>query len=272
VGLLVPVVISELNRLTEFLPGYFAQLQAMSAAFQERYSQFQLPAAVRQSLDEAILAVQGQLLGLIGSVAQGVLGVFTALFSLLLAPILSFYLLKDLDKLRAGMRRILPKRERLGALDLLAEIDAAISGFIRGQLIVAALVGLMVIVALALLKVRFAVILGIFAGITDVIPYFGPLIGAIPAVAVAAVTSPIDSLKVLAAILTIQQIESQVLSPRIIGSHVGLHPLAVVFALLTGFELFGLVGMIAAVPIAAVVRVLISRWLLTRDEENAAQP
>ncbi|MDP2871789.1 MAG: AI-2E family transporter [Bacillota bacterium] len=265
IGLLIPVVIGELNRLAEFLPGYFAQLQAMSAEFQERYSQFQLPGALRQSLDDAILTVQGQLLGLIGSVGQSVLSVFTALFSLLLAPILSFYLLKDLDKLREGFRRLLPRRERSATVDLLGEIDAVISGFVRGQLTVAALVGLLMMAALALLKIRFAIILAIFAGITDVIPYFGPLIGAIPALAVAAASSPIDALKVLAAIFVIQQAESQILSPRIIGSHVGLHPLAVIFALLAGFELFGLVGMIAAVPVAGVLRVLIARWLSARD-------
>ncbi len=267
VGLIVPVVFSELNRLAEFLPGYFAELQAMSAAFQERYSQFQLPLAVRQSLDEAILTVQGQLIGLIASVAQGVLGIFTALFSLLLAPVLSFYLVKDLEQLRAGMRRFLPRRDRAGTLDLLGEIDGVISGFVRGQLIVAAVVGILVTIALAVLRIRFAVILGIFAGITEIIPYFGPLIGAIPAVAVAAATSPVEALKVLAAIFVIQQVESQILSPRIIGSHVGLHPLAVIFALLVGFELFGLVGMIAAVPAAAVLRVLIARWLTARERD-----
>lgn len=268
VGLLVPVVIGELNRLAEFLPGYFAQLQAMATEFQERYSQFQLPGAVRQSLDDAIVAVQGRLIGLIASAAQGALGIFTALFSLLLAPVLSFYLLKDLDQLRCGLRRILPRGDRPGALDLLGEIDAAISGFVRGQLIVAALVGLMVTAALTLLRVRFAVILGIFAGVTDIIPYFGPLIGAIPAVAVAAAGAPLEALKVLAAIFVIQQVESQLLSPRIVGSHVGLHPLAVIFALLAGFELFGLVGMIAAVPAAAVARVLAGRWLQARDHNE----
>lgn len=267
VGLIVPVVLGELNRLTEFLPGYFAQLQAMSAAFQERYSQFQIPQAVRQSLDDAFVTVQGQMIGLVSSVAQSVLGIFTALFSLLLAPVLSFYLLKDLDMLRAGLRRFLPRRDRPGVLELLGEVDSVISGFVRGQLIVAAVVGLLVMGALALLRIRFAVILGIFAGITEIIPYFGPLIGAIPALAVAAVTSPVDALKVLAAIFVIQQLESQVLSPRIIGSHVGLHPLAVIFALLAGYELFGLLGMVAAVPVAGVLRVLIMRWLRSRDRD-----
>ncbi len=274
VGLVIPAVVFELNRLAEFVPEYFAQLQAMAYDFQARYSEVQLPQAVRQAIDDAVLTVQGKLLSLVSSAAQGVLGVFSAMFSLILAPVLSFYLLKDLDGMRAGFGRFLPARDRKGTLNLLSEIDHVVAGFVRGQLIVAAIVGTLVTVALFVLNIRFAVILGIVAGIAEVIPYFGPFIGAIPALAVAASTSTVDAIKVLIALVAVQQLESQFISPRVIGKHVGLHPLAVIFALLVGFELFGVVGMIVAVPTAGIIRVLLDHWVADRSakEERGSDP
>lgn len=272
VGLVIPTVVFELNRLAEFVPQYFAEVQEMAYEFQARYSEVQLPQAVRQAIDDAVLTVQGKLLGLVSSAAQSVLGIFSALFSVVLAPILSFYLLKDVDGMRVGLGRFIPAQERKGTLRLLSEIDQVVAGFVRGQLIVAAIVGTLVTLALLLLKIRFAMILGIVAGITEIIPYFGPFIGAIPALAVAASTSTADAVKVLIALVAVQQLEAQLISPRIIGKHVGLHPLAVIFALLAGFELFGVVGMIVAVPIAGIIRVLVDHWVADRSakEERGA--
>ncbi|NLE57672.1 MAG: AI-2E family transporter, partial [Planctomycetes bacterium] len=207
VGLVIPTVVFELNRLAEFVPQYFAQVQEMAYEFQARYSEVQLPQAVRQAIDDAVLTVQGKLLGLVSSAAQSILGVFSAFFSLIVAPVLSFYLLRDVDGLRAGLGRFIPSRDRRGTLKLLSEIDGVVAGFVRGQLIVASIVGSLVTLALFLLNIRFAVILGIVAGVAEVIPYFGPFIGAIPALAVAASTSTLTAIKVLVALTAIQQLE-----------------------------------------------------------------
>jgi predicted PurR-regulated permease PerM len=265
VGLVVPTVVFELGRLADFLPGFFANLQKMAFDFQSRYSQAQLPQPVRQAVDDAIFTVQTRLLRLVSAAAQGVLAIFPALFSILLAPILSFYFLKDLEYFRRRVRALIPRPERQEAWDILSEVDQVVSGFIRGQLIVASLVGLLVVVGLTALGIRFAVILGIFAGMAEVIPYFGPLIGALPALAVAGTVSALDALKVAAMMGGIQWLESNMLSPRVLGSRVGLHPVAVIFALLVGFELFGILGMVAAVPVAGVVRVLLDHALASRS-------
>lgn len=261
VGLIVPTIVIELNRLAEFLPAYFDDLQVLWMRYQEEYSRVQLPGAVRQAIDDLILTVQSALLDVVAAVGQGVLGIFGALFSLVLAPVLSFYLLKDLDRLRGGLRRYIPGPQRPGLLGVLSEIDAVLAGFVRGQLIVVTIVGFLVTGALLLLDVRFAVILGIFAGLTEIVPYFGPAIGALPALAVAAAVSPWLAFKVLVAFVLIQQVEAQVLSPRIMSKNVGLHPLMVIFALLAGFELYGIWGMVAAVPVAGVGRVALGRLM-----------
>jgi predicted PurR-regulated permease PerM len=260
-GLLVPAMLVELGRLADFVPGYFASLQELAGNLQARYSRVQLPQPIRQAIDEAIGSAQRILLRFVAAAAQAVLGLFSALFSLALAPVLSFYLLKDLDRFRSGVRRLIPPTDRAGVWGLLSELSGVVSGFIRGQLTVAALVGLLVTGALALLGIRFAVLLGLVAGVAEIIPYFGPVIGAIPALAVAAAGSPLDLVKVAVAFIAIQQVESVIIAPRIIGDRVGLHPLGVIFALLAGFELYGVAGMIGAVPAAGMLRVLLLRWL-----------
>jgi len=264
IGLLVPAVVVELGRLADFLPGFFRDLQQMAFDFQSRYSQVQLPQPVRQAIDDAILTVQTQLLRVISLAAQRVLGVFSALLSLLLAPILSFYILKDLDYFRARARTLIPRPERRETWDILSEVDKVVSGFVRGQLIVAAAVGVLVALGLSLLGIRFSVILGTVAGIAEIIPYFGPVIGALPALAVAASMSAVDAVKVLLMVGGVQWVEGNLLAPRIIGRRVGLHPVVVVFALLVGFELSGILGMIAAVPVAGILRVLLVRLLANR--------
>lgn len=264
VGLLVPAVVVELGRLSEFLPGFFLDLQNMAYGFQSRYTQAQLPQPVRQAIDDALLAVQGQLLRYVSVAAQRLLGVFSALFSLALAPVLSFYILKDLDYFRARFRALVPRPERPEMRDILSEIDLVVSGFIRGQLIIAVAVGLVIATGLTLLQIRFAVILGIFAGVAEIIPYFGPIIGAVPALAVAWSMSTIDAFRVLLMVIAVQWLEGNVVAPRILGVRVGLHPVVVVFALLLGFEFFGVLGMVAAVPAAGIARVLLDRLLLQR--------
>lgn len=265
VGGLVPVIITELSRLTEFLPGFFLQVQDWAIGLQQRYSQVQLPPPVRQAVDDMILSVQSQALGIIGRAAQGILGIFGAAFGLVLAPLLSFYLLRDIHRLRAGFGRLIPRSERRTSLQLLSDIDRVLSGFVRGQLTVALIVGALTALALALLGIRFSVILGIFAGLTNLIPYFGAPIAAVPILAVASASSSLHLLWAAIAMVLIQQLESQVISPRIIGRSVGLHPLAVVFALLVGFQWHGVVGVLVAVPVAGVIRVLADYWVGSLD-------
>ncbi len=111
--------------------------------------------------------------------------------------------------------------------------------------------------AMALLGVEFALMLGIFAGLAEIIPYFGPIIGAVPAVGLAILKSKWLAVKVAIAFLVIHQLEGNIISPKILGDKVGLHPLVVIFSLLAGGELYGLPGMLLAVPAAAILRVIV---------------
>ena len=166
--------------------------------------------------------------------------------------------------------RMVPAPKRELAMDVLADIDAVIGGFVRGQLIVAAVVAAMAIVALTMLRIPFALLIGVWAGIADIIPYIGPFAGGIPAVLVALFTGGWPAaLGVLVAFTIINQIEAHLLGPRIVSSTVKVTPLAIIFALLIGVHVFGFLGLLIAVPVAGIVRVVLCRIFPDEEITNA---
>jgi len=252
---LVPLIIGQLVRLAEMLPMYVEQIQNYLEYVQANFQRVALPEAVRAILDERLRLLEGQLLALITQVVEKSFGIFSNLFNIILAPIFAFYILNDIDRIRRGFLGLIPARYKSDTLNLLSDVDKVIGGYIRGQLLVATVTGTLIGVGMGLLGMRFAALLGFIAGITDLIPYFGPFIGAVPAVALGLLRSPATAIYVAATFVLIQQIEAAIIAPRIVSQHVGLHPLMVIFSLLVGAELFGVTGLVLAVPTAAALRV-----------------
>ena len=131
------------------------------------------------------------------------------------------------------------------------------TGYLRAQALSSLLVGIMLTVGLLFLKVDLAILIGVLGGIFNIIPYFGPVLGAFPAVLLAAQVSLWKALYVVLLFFVVNQLESMVILPRIIGGKVGLHPLGVVFLVLIGGELFGFSGIVFAVPIGAILQVIL---------------
>jgi predicted PurR-regulated permease PerM len=153
---------------------------------------------------------------------------------------------------------MLPASRRDRAKNILAELDAVLGGYVRGQLAIALIVGILVWLMLALFHVPYALLIGVWAGIFDVVPYLGALAGAIPGIFLAAVTNgAVDAVLVTAGFAAIYQIEGSLIAPHIVSRTVRISPLAAIFALLVGGELFGIVGVLVAVPVAGAIRVLI---------------
>ncbi|NLJ34336.1 MAG: AI-2E family transporter, partial [Firmicutes bacterium] len=240
----VPLVIDELDTFSENLPHYTSQVQEAINVLQEEYSQVGIPQSLRQALDDALGRGEEGLLDATGRIVDGCIGSITYLAGLILSPVIAFYILKDLTALKKTLVNGIPHRYRGDALALLQAIDETVGGFILGHVLVSILVGVLCATGLYLLQIDFALLLGLVAGITNFIPYFGPVIGAVPALFVALLKSPRHALYVLAMYTIIQQVESGILVPAIIGDRVGLHPLTVIFILLAGGELFGLLGLL----------------------------
>ena len=135
------------------------------------------------------------------------------------------------------------------------EMDNSLGSFIRGQLLISAIVGILIAVGLSIMGVDFALIIGLIAGIFNIVPYFGPIIGAVPAVVFALLKSPLTAVYVVLLFAVVNQVESSIISPNILGEHVGLHPVTVIFSIISGGYLFGILGVILAVPVTSIVKV-----------------
>lgn len=265
---LLPSLHREIEQLAARLPEQTKRLESVSIAIFRDVRRDWFPGGLQEVMNLTIRRVEGILEGAANRIAELIVGFLSRLFDLVLAPFLAYYILKDKEQLSRALVAWLPPGARGDLLDLARRVHEAVGRFIRGQLIVSTTVGVLVACGLSLLGVRYALFLGLLAGLFDVIPYFGPILGAIPAVVLALMRSPLTALWVLVLFVVVQQLEGSVLSPKIVGDQVGLHPLAVIFSILVGGELMGVVGMLVAVPAAATVKVtadFVSERLLAED-------
>jgi len=253
---LIPSLVGELERLAQNLPVYTAQVRGLVEYFQQRYRHAALPDPLRQIIDESVASVGDNLLAMVRRTVQGILGFASQLVDIVLAPVLAFYFLLDWENIGRRLVATLPTRQRPAILAAAADMDRMLGGYIRSEIIVSAIVGALSGLATALLGLRFAVLFGVISALAEFIPYFGPVIGAAPPVALALLRSPTLALKVAVAYAIIQQLESSLIAPKIVGDHVGLHPLVIIFALLAGGKLAGVPGMLLAVPVAGVLKIL----------------
>jgi len=253
----IPVLVEQLTLLSASLPALTYRAEELLTNLQMTYLRAGLPDEVRQVIDRALATGETRLLGFIEGVLSGLFGAVSGLLTVILAPFLAFYLLKDRDAIRDGVMSFFPTASRGETGRVIAEMSRAFAGFIQGQVVVAAIVGVLVGAATEILGLRFSAVLGVVAGVTNIIPYFGPVIGAVPAVLLALLKSPLLALETVGAFFIIQQIDSLLITPRVVGGSVGLHPLVVIFSLLAGAQLFGVLGMLLAVPVVAVSRILL---------------
>jgi len=175
-----------------------------------------------------------------------------------LIPVVTFYLLRDWDKLVEGIRASIPRKIEPTVSALTREIDEVLGAFIRGQLMVMLALGLIYALGLWLVDLDLAFIIGMAAGLLSIVPYLGTFVGVVAAV-IAAVFQFQDLLHtvlVLAVFSVGQSLESMVLTPKLVGDRIGLHPVAVIFAVLAGGQLFGFLGILLALPAASALNVL----------------
>lgn len=270
VWFLLPGLLGEVAKMTENLPQYGRTVRDFVSAAHDGYSRVAGPLGLQAAVDDAIGRVEGAVRVQIGGLAQGLLGLAKLMLAMLIAPLIAFYLLRDSRQIWGKVIGSVPKHGRSEVQEVLRRLDRVLGGFIRGQLLVAAMVGVMVGLSMSLLGLPFAIIIGLFAGVADIIPYFGPIIGAIPATVVALAYGPLKVLQVLVALMLIQQIENIVIAPKILGDRVGLNPLVIFLSILVGGILGGVIGMLMAVPLTGVIRILWcygwDKLMLWRDE------
>jgi len=251
----IPRIVAEISKLSERLPDFTAMISSNIANLQERFQRSNLPPVFQQLVDQNIHKAQERLLTALEYSVEAVLSLLGKVFISLLTPVLAFYMLKDTSVIKRTISDLIPGKHRRKILAWLSKIDATLGSWIRGQLLIAFMVGLLSTIGLSLIGLDFAILLGVLAGFLDILPYFGPIIGGIPPVVVGLLVSPTMGLKALAVMVVVQQIEGNFITPQILGHTLGLHPLLIIFALLLGGELGGFLGLVLSVPIAAVIKV-----------------
>lgn len=208
--------------------------------------------------------------GLAGSLAQRGVAVINLLGLLFITPVVTFYLLRDWEKVVAAIDGALPLDHADTIRKLGRESNAAIAGYIRGQALVCLSLAAIYSIGLSVVGLQFGLVIGLIAGAISFIPFVGTFVGAVMALGMALAQFPPDWVgvaKVAVVFLVGQTMEGNVLSPKLVGDRVGLHPVWIMFALLAGGSLFGFVGVLVAVPTAAVIGVVV-RHLLDRYRES----
>ncbi len=255
---MVPLLVQESVHLIKMVPAFINSAQFTWNLWLTRLHQAPIPSSVRTAITATGKHLQSQLYGVIKGIFAAIFGLVPGVISVVVAPVLGFYLLKDLDRVRSRFWDVVPLEWRPSMFKLGFDLDRALNGFIRGQLLVALLVGALSTTLVIILGLPFPLLIGAVATVTDVIPYVGPIAGALPAVVLALNISPWTALDTVLGFIAIHQLEGTVIAPKIMGESVGLHPLVVVFAILAGGELGGILGLLLAVPAAAVLKVLFS--------------
>lgn len=199
---------------------------------------------------------------------QGVQTALTILGYVVLTPVLTFYLLRDFPSMKRAISDVLPEDRRERTLGFIRQYDELLGEYLRGQLLVAFFVGLATGIGFLVVGFPNAVLLGVIAGVFNVVPYLGLVVSLIPALLLAILTPPLwlSLVKVAGVFLVVQAIDAYVISPRIIGERVGLHPVWVMLAIIAGGSFFGIVGLLLAIPGAVLIMLLVRNTIGTYQD------
>ena len=254
---LVPLMVEQVNALINNWPELASRVQDWGKRGWGWYV-LNIPQAWRQTVETNLEGLANDVLL---ALRNGVVATFRTLFStisfvigLVVIPFWLFYILHDESRVKAGVIRALPQQLRADVECMARLIDDVLSAYLRGQLLLCLFVGSMAALATLIIGVPFAPLLGLAAGMFEILPYVGPILGAIPAILVALLSNPISAVWVAVSFFAIQQVENLILVPRIAGRSVRLHPALVMVVLVIGNEVAGLWGMLLAVPVTAVIR------------------
>jgi predicted PurR-regulated permease PerM len=261
---LVPLLASQMTAFIEKVPGYILRLQTLlteqGGPLLERIGGEKVLADLQKSLGDIAgqgVSWLGRFLTSLWSGGQALIGLLSLL---VVTPVVAFYLLLDWDHMIAKVDGWVPLAQRATVRDIARDIDAAIAGFLRGQTLVCLILGAIYAIGLFAIGLNFGVLIGVSAGLLSFIPYVGSLLGLVVAVGVAVAQFWPDT-TMIGLVVTVfvvgQFIEGNILSPKLVGESIGLHPVWLMFALLAAGSLFGFMGLLISVPLAAAIAVLI---------------
>ncbi|MBL0224193.1 MAG: AI-2E family transporter [Geobacteraceae bacterium] len=267
----------ELSSMQLNLPGYAQRLYEVTPDTVKSYLKIETPEKITGRLNELLQQARGMSPDLLKPVLAFLQKAFSSTISLILTllgyfiiPVYLFYLLADWPRLRRFVDSFIPDRFLGSYREKLGEVDTVLSGFIRGQLSVCAILAVLYSIGLYFIGIDLAIAIGTLAGITFIIPYVGTIIGIVLSMSMAFLKfhDILHPLLCLGWFSLVQVLEGMAITPKVVGDNVGLHPLVAIVALLIGGQIFGLMGMLLAVPVTAVLQVFLrslAGWYRTTE-------
>lgn len=261
--ILIPLIGDQFELLKSKLPAILAWFYGTALPWLEKTSGYRFE-TLQAHFQDILLSVWNYtdeyIKSALTQLSRSGLAVFALLGNLVLIPVVTFYLLRDWDYLMLNIRKLLPLNIEAGIMRIVHECDEVLSAFLRGQLMVMLLLGATYAIGLWLIELDFAILIGLLSGLASIVPYLGFIVGLIAATLIAFFQfGDLLHLALVLGVFTLgQMLESMIFTPVLVGDRIGLHPVAVIFAILVGGQLFGFVGMLLALPLAAIIKVLIS--------------
>lgn len=255
--LLIPPFVEQLKQFSANLPTYADQL-----------SNSEQTGFINDAINliaKNIESLSGQLSDFGGTLLTRTLGLVNGLVAFVTVLVLTFYLLIEEEGVKKMYRGMIPGNWHGALAETTRKIATKLGAWLRGQLYMMAIIGFAVTVGLLIIGSPYALTLGVWAGLTEVIPIVGPWLGAVPGVAVGLAESPLQGFLALLVYTVIQQLEGNILVPKIMSKAVGLNPVIVIIAILIGGKLYGLLGVLLSVPLAAAISVIAEDWEVIKD-------
>jgi predicted PurR-regulated permease PerM len=256
-----PTLHEQVNSLVKNTPAIVNEIRDYMIEMQENEYIARFQQDDRFSLEEISGKVADNLNAYLTAFGSNVLNIISAITGfiilLVIIPFVLFYMLKDGEKLPSQVLKIIPRQHEREGRNVLRDMDIALSSYIQGQIIVSVFVGVLIYIGFLIIGLEYSLVLALIAMFTNVIPFIGPFIGTIPSVVVAFFDKPIMALWVLLVVIIVQQVESNVISPQVMGKKLDVHPLTIILLLLVASKFAGLLGLLLAVPTYAVSKVIV---------------
>lgn len=260
---LIPSMINQLNILYKEIPNFIENYQNLILSIKPQLSKFINPADVEILLKESLSELQKGVLGFSQTIIIYLSNIVSSItFGIVIIPLILFYLMRDLVIFKENLYIFVSRENKKEFKEVLEEIDRIVSGFIRGRIMVCFIVGALIGIGLYFLNLKFALIIGIVSGIFNFIPYLGPIVGVVLALIFALGQPWWTLLMIVVLFVLVNQLEAIYLNPNILGKGLGLHPLTVILSILICGQLLGILGVLVAVPLAAILKVLAIRYLV----------
>lgn len=268
ITIITPKVIDSVKNLAKELPYYAAKTEEWllePPSYLKEMDRYGMLDSIKTELDDLFLRLGESIPPILNKTVNQLISWTSNLINFILGSIISIYILKDKEYFVKNIKKLtyafFSVERANGIIEVFREIKKAFSNFLVGKILDSLIIGLLCFIGCSIMRIRYALLISIIVGVTNMIPYFGPFIGMIPSTIITFFYSPFKALLVLIFIFLLQQFDGLYLGPKILGVQVGLKPFWIILSIIIGGGFFGVWGMLFAVPTAAVVKSLLSKYI-----------